>query len=68
MVILYVILGVIAYVNFGFHHILIERFGEKSTTLNRPAWEEPGENTQTKTPQEFQNPSTDQSETEPFRE
>jgi len=59
MLILYVILGAIAYVNFGFHHILIERFGEKST-LNQPAWEEPGENSRAETPQEFRDPSTDQ--------
>jgi len=61
-VILYVILGVIAYFNFGFHHILTERFGEKSI-LNQPAWqelEENIENNQTETLQEFQDPSTDQ--------
>ena len=68
MVILYVILGAIAYFNFGFHHILIERFGEKSITLNQPAWEEPGENSQTETLQEFQDPSADQQEPEQFKE
>ena len=68
MVILYVILGAIAYFNFGFHHILIERFGERNATLTQPAWEEPGENTQTKTPQELQDPSADQQETEQFKE
>lgn len=62
MLILYVILGVIAYFNFGFHHILVERFGGKGT-LNQPAWEKMEENTennQTETLQEFQDPSTDQ--------
>ena len=68
MVILYVILGAIAYFNFGFHHILTERFGENSTTLNQPAWEEVGEYTQTKTPQVFQDPSADQQEPEQFKE
>lgn len=59
---LYIILGAIAYFNFGFHHILIERFGEKSI-LNQPAWEQLEENidnNQTETLQEFQDPSTDQ--------
>ena len=59
MVTLYILLGVIAYFNFGFRHILVERFGEKST-LNQPAWEETGENSRTETPQEFQDSSTDQ--------
>jgi hypothetical protein len=62
MLILYVILGVIAYFNFDFHHILAERLGGKGT-LNQPAWgkmEENTENNQTKTLQEFQDPSTDQ--------
>jgi len=59
MVILYAILGAIAYFNFGFHHILMERFGERCT-LNQPAWEEPEENignNQAETLQEFQDPS-----------
>ena len=34
---LYVILGVVAYFNFGFHHLMIEKFGGKST-LNESAW------------------------------
>lgn len=62
MVILFVILGVIAYFNFGFHHILTERSGEKSI-LNQPAWEELEENiknNQTEILQEFQDPSADQ--------
>lgn len=62
MVTLYALLGAIAYFNFDLHHVLIERFGEKST-LNQPAWEEPEENignNQTETLQEFQDPSTDQ--------
>lgn len=59
MVILYVVLGTIAYFNFDFYHVLVERFGEKSS-LNQPAWEKPGEADQTETLQEFQDLSTDQ--------
>lgn len=57
MVIPYAILGAIAF-NFGFHHILTERFGGKSA-FNQLTWEEQQENTennQTEALQEFQDP------------
>ncbi len=63
MVTLYAILGVIAYLNFDFPHILMERFGEKGS-LNQPVWEKLGENNQAEPPQELQDPSTNQSERE----
>ena len=63
MVILYAALGVIAYFNFGFQHVLIERFGEKST-LNQSVLENLEGNNQAETLQEFQDPSIDQSERE----
>ncbi len=34
---LYIILGVVAYFNFGFHHLMIEKCGGKST-LKESAW------------------------------
>jgi hypothetical protein len=40
---LYIILGVIAYFNFGFHHLMVERVGVKSTQ-NRSAWKKLEEN------------------------
>ena len=66
LVILYVVFGVIAYFNFGFHHLLTESFRGKST-LNQPAWEKLGEDNQIEIPQESQDPSTDQQDREPFK-
>jgi hypothetical protein len=40
---LYIILGVIAYFNFGFHHLMMERVGGKSTQ-NKSAWKKLEEN------------------------
>ena len=40
---LYIILGVIAYFNFGFHHLMMERVGVKGTQ-NKSAWKKLEEN------------------------
>jgi hypothetical protein len=40
---LYIILAVIAYFNFGFHHLMMERVGGKSTQ-NKSAWKKLEEN------------------------
>ena len=40
---LYIILCVIAYFNFGFHHLMMERVGGKSTQ-NKSAWKKLEEN------------------------
>ena len=61
---LYITLGLIAYFNLGFHHMLTDRLGERST-LNQPAWEKLKENitsSQSETLQKFQDPSSDQEE------
>ncbi len=59
LVILYVVFGLIAYFNFGFHHLLTESLRGKST-LNQPTWEKLGEDNQIEIPQDPQDPSTDQ--------
>jgi hypothetical protein len=40
---LYIILGVVAYFNFGFHHLVIEKFGGESAP-NGTAWKKLEEN------------------------
>jgi hypothetical protein len=40
---LYIILGLVAYFNFGFHHLMMERVGVKSTQ-NKSAWKKLEEN------------------------
>jgi hypothetical protein len=40
---LYIVLGVIAYFNFGFHHLMMERVGGK-TIQNKSAWKKLEEN------------------------
>jgi hypothetical protein len=62
MVALYIILGVIAYFNFGFHHLMVERFGGKSTMneITIKKLEENIYNTQTEVPQEFHDSLPDQ--------
>ena len=40
---LYIILGLIAYFNFGFHHLMMERVGGKSIE-NKSAWKKLEEN------------------------
>jgi hypothetical protein len=59
---LYIILGAIAYFNFGFHNLMVEKWLGKSTS-NKSAWKKLEENvkkTQTESPQEFQDASLDQ--------
>lgn len=61
-VVLYIILGFIAYFNFGFHHLIIEKIGGKST-LSSPAWkklEKNIKNTQTEVLKELQDSFSDQ--------
>ncbi len=59
---LYIILGVIAYFNFGFHHLMMERVGGKSTQ-SKSAWKKLEENIKKSAqPQilpEFQDPILD---------
>ena len=55
---LYIILGVVAYFNFGFHHLMIEKFGGTSAP-NQSAWkklEENIKNTRLEVLQGFQDP------------
>jgi len=62
MVALYIILGVIAFFNFGFHHLMVERFGGKSTMneMTIKKLEESISNTQTEVPQELHDSLLDQ--------
>jgi hypothetical protein len=62
MVALYIILGFIAYFNFGFHHLMVERFGGKSTMneMTIKKLEESLSNTQTEVPQELHDSLPDQ--------
>jgi hypothetical protein len=62
MVALYIILGVIAYFNFGFRHVMVERFGGKSTMneMTIKKLEESISNTQTEVPQELHDSLPDQ--------
>ena len=59
---LYIILGFIAYFNFGFHHLMIEKIRGKNT-VGSPAWKKLEENikkTQTEVLKEFQDSSLNQ--------
>jgi len=63
-VVLYVILGVIAYFNFGFHNLMVEKWLRKNT-VNKSAWRKLEENlkkTQTEIPPEFKDVPSDQEE------
>ena len=63
MVALYIILGFIAYFNFGFHHLMIDRVGGKNTP-GKSAWKKLEENikknTQAEVPQELPDSISDQ--------
>ncbi len=57
---LYIILGAIAYFNFGFHNLMLERWMGKSTP-NKSAWKKLEENlkkSQPEIPHESQNTSS----------
>jgi len=59
---LYIILGFIAYFNFGFHHLIIDKIRGKNT-LSSPPWrrlEKNIKNRQTEVLKEFQDSSSDQ--------
>ena len=59
---LYIILGAIAYFNFGFHNLMVEKWLGKNTP-NKSAWKKLEENikkTQAETPPESQDTSSDQ--------
>jgi hypothetical protein len=62
MVGLYIILAFVAYFNFGFHDLMIQKLGGKGTptTSTWKKLEENIKNTQAQIPQEFQDPSADQ--------
>jgi len=58
---LYIILGAIAYFNFGFHNLMVEKWLGKNTS-NKSAWKKIEENikkTQTEIPTEFQDAFSD---------
>jgi len=63
MLALYIILGVIAYFNFGFHHLMVEKVGGKSTP-SQSAWKKLEDNIkkniQTEVPQELPDSISDQ--------
>jgi len=62
MVALYIILGFIAYFNFGFHHLMIDRVGGKNTP-SKSAWKKLEENikkSHSEVLQEFQDSLPDQ--------
>ena len=62
MVALYIILGFIAYFNFGSHHLMIDRVGGKNTP-SKSAWKKLEENikkSQSEVLQEFQDSLPDQ--------
>jgi hypothetical protein len=61
---LYIILGAIAYFNFGFHNLMVEKWSGKNT-VNKSAWRKLEENlkkTQTEVPPEFKDVPSDQEE------
>jgi hypothetical protein len=61
---LYIILGAIAYFNFGFHNLMVEKWLGKNTP-NKSAWRKLEENlkkTQAEIPLESQDASSDQEE------
>ena len=61
---LYIILGAIAYFNFGFHNLMVEKWLGKNT-VNKSAWRKLEENlkkTQTEVPPEFKDAPSDQEE------
>lgn len=68
---LYIILGVIAYFNFGFHHLMMERVGGKSTQ-SKSAWKKLEENikksAQPQVLPESQNPILDKPSNQPEEE
>ena len=62
MVALYIILAVIAYFNFGFRHLMVERFGgnSKMNEMTIKKLEENISNTQIEVPQELHDSLPDQ--------
>jgi len=64
VVTLYIILGAIAYFNFGFHNLMVEKWLGKNTP-NKSAWRKLEENikkTQAEIPPDFQDAPSDQEE------